>query len=142
MSRSPIALIECTVDRTHRWLDWLKQALRGRGRHMAEPERCVWVVEREAISLREHAPMYPRRIYADGTTRDRTLLKVRFQDAPPAQSPEEALDDFERGLSMATREFFNLVWRHTAAGELRDVKSILPGGSLRVRTESEGSHGA
>ena len=142
MSRSPIALIECTVDRTQRWLDWLKQALCGHGRHLAEPGHCVWLVEREASGLSEHASTYPRRIYADGTTRYRTLLKARYQDAPPAQSPVETLDDFEWGLAMAPREFFNLVWRHTATGELRDVKSILPAGNLRVRTESEGSHDA
>ena len=149
MSLTAIAPIERTVHTTNAWLDELSEELGLDDRQQAyHVLRAVLHALRdrltvaEAFDLGAQLPLLVRGLYYEGWN--------------PAGKPlrERKREDFLAHVSAALREspgiypegvawgIFKVLERHVSAGEIGDVKSILPAEIRALWPQCEGSHGS
>ena len=133
MSLTAIAPIERTVHATNNWLEELKEELRLQDRQQAyHLLRVVLHTLRdrltvaEAVDLGAQLPMLIRGLYYEGwTPRGKPIKERKKEDflGHIAEALRGSPDIYPEGV---VRGVFRVLERHVSAGEIGDVKQILP----------------
>jgi len=149
MSLTAIPPIENTVHTTNTWLNEVRDELSWQDRHRAyRALRAVLHALRDRLTVAETAdlgaqlPMLIRGLYYEGWVPAGKPLKERKKEDFLAHIAAEFRDDpriFPEGLAWAV---FTVLQRHVSAGEIQDVKHILPAEIRSLWPGSEVQHGA
>lgn len=133
MSVTAIAPIEHTVHTTNSWLEELREELSLSDRQQAyHVLRAVLHALRdrltvaEAVDLGAQLPMLIRGMYYENWTPNDKPIKERKREeflAHIAAALRESPGTYPEGVAWGV---FKLLERHVSAGEIGDVKSILP----------------
>ena len=149
MSRTTITPIESTVHTTNAWLKELAEELGWEDRHRAYVAlRTVLHALRDRLTVAEAAdlgaqlPMLVRGLYYEGWNPSGKPVKERKREdflAHIAASFRGQPEIVPEGIAWAV---FKVLQRHVSAGEIQDVKSILPAEIRALWPESEACHGS
>jgi uncharacterized protein (DUF2267 family) len=149
MSVSAIAPIERTVHATNTWLEELREELNlGDTQEAYHALRAVLHALRdrltvaEAVDLGAQLPMLLRGLYYEGwTPKDKPLRERKKEEFLEhiAGALRESPGTYPEGVACGV---FRVLERHVSAGEIQDVKSILPAEIRALWPESEACHGS
>jgi uncharacterized protein (DUF2267 family) len=149
MSVTAIAPIERTVHTTNSWLEELREESGLEDRQQAyHVLRAVLHALRDRLTVAEAAdlgaqlPMLVRGLYYEGWTPAGKPLRERKREeflGHVAAALRESPGIYPEGVAWGV---FRLLERHISAGEIGDVKSILPAEVRALWPESEGRHGS
>lgn len=149
MSVSAITPIERTVHATNAWLEELREELGlGDSQEAYHALRAVLHALRdrltlaEAVNLGAQLPMLIRGLYYEGwTPRDKPLKERKREEFLEhiAQALRESPGTYPEGVAWGV---FRVLERHVSAGEIGDIKAILPAEIRALWPESEACHGS
>jgi uncharacterized protein (DUF2267 family) len=149
MSVSAIAPIERTVHTTNTWLEDLREELSLGDREQAyHALRAVLHALRDRLTVAEvvdlgaQLPMLVRGLYYEGWAQNDKPLRERKKEeflGHIATALRESPGTYPEGVAWGV---FRVLERHVSAGEIGDVKSILPAEIRALWLGSEGRHGS
>jgi uncharacterized protein (DUF2267 family) len=127
------SIIERSVEKAHIWLDDMASEMGSDDRAQAYRALRAYLHAlrdrlpvNEAAQLAAQLPELIRGIYYEGWTPSRTPVKYRGFDEFLTRVAEEALLDGETEASFASSAAASVLRRHVSAGEIDDIRAILP----------------
>ncbi|MCC7419901.1 MAG: DUF2267 domain-containing protein [Planctomycetaceae bacterium] len=134
MSATGLDVFDSTLQTTHIWLDEICDKLGWNDRHKAyHALRVVLHALRdrlpvnEAVDLAAQLPMLVRGFYYEGWRPTGKPLKERTLDHFLTHITDAFLFDVEADSQEIARAVFHVLAWHVSAGEIHDVKQVLPG---------------
>ncbi len=134
MAREGLGVFDETLQLTHIWLKRLMEELHTEDRHQAYLAlRAVLHALRDRLTVEEatdlgaQLPMLVRGIYYEGWNPAKTPSRERSRQAFFDHVNRILPGGFEYDADLATRAVFKLLAERVTAGEIKDVKSMLPG---------------
>lgn len=122
-----------TLHKTYQWLDELAADLEWDDhRHTYAALRVTLQSLRdrlpvaEAVDLGAQLPMLVRGFYYDGWTPSKAVVEKPRHVVEFLEPLKEALSGLETPTEEVARAVFRLLTRHVSAGEMKDVRSVLP----------------
>ena len=135
MAATGLKPFDSTLQTTHIWLDEIMQELAWKDRHKAyHALRTVLHTLRdrlppdEAVHLGAQLPMLVRGFYYEGWHPANKPVKERTRDEFLVHVSDAFLFDTEADVFAITRAVFKVLAEHVTAGEIEDVKHVLPAG--------------
>lgn len=134
MSATGLEAFDSTLQKTHIWLSDIMRELGWEGerqraylalRSVLHALRDRLTVE-EALDLGAQLPMLVRGFYYEGWKIAGKPLKERRREDFLAHIKHDFRDDDRMGPEAIARAVFTVIARHASAGEVEDVKRILP----------------
>ncbi len=133
MSTTGLKVFDSTLQTTNIWLDEVMQEMGWDDRHKAyHALRAVLHTLRdrlpvnEAVQLAAQLPMLIRGIFFEGWHPQNKPVKERSQDLFLSHIGDAFLFDIEADSRNITRGVLGVLAKHVTAGEIKDVKGILP----------------
>ena len=133
MSATGLDVFDRTLHKTNAWLSDLMDALGWQDRHAGYLAlRTTLHALRDRLTVEEVAqvgaqlPMLVRGFYYEGWDPTGTPLRVRHKEQFLARIQEEFRSDEPIDPERVARAVFGILARRVAAGEIEDVKHVLP----------------
>jgi uncharacterized protein (DUF2267 family) len=149
MNQATHAPFESTYQTTNAWLKELREELDWQDRHRAyRALRAVLHALRDRLTVEETAdlgaqlPMLIRGLYYEGWTPSGKPVKERKKEDLLAHIEAAFRDDPAISPEAVARAVFQVLQRHVSAGEIGDVKQILPAQIRALWPEGEVRRGS
>lgn len=136
MNGTGLDVFDTTIQKTHVWLNDLMSELEWEGeprlaylglRTVLHALRDRLTIE-EAVQLGAQLPMLIRGFYYDGWKLTRKPVKERHKEEFLGHVKKAFKDDVTIDPERVARAVFKVLARRTSAGEIQDVKHLLPKG--------------
>jgi uncharacterized protein (DUF2267 family) len=133
MSATGLSVFDSTIEKTNIWLNEILQRTGWTDRHRAyHALRAVLQALRDRLTVEETAdfaaqlPLLVRGIYYEGWRPSGKPVKERKKEDFLAHIADAFRNDFDVDPEKVTRTVFQVLAKHVTAGEVKDVKQMLP----------------
>ena len=133
MTSTTASIFGATLEKTNRWLKEIAEELGGASDQAAYLAlRCTMHALRDRLTLDETAqlaaqlPLIVRGVYYEGWDPSRTPIICRSRAEFIDRVGAECRADLDASIEQMVRAVFAVVSRHVSAGEIDDVKGMLP----------------